>query len=464
MTNKKKPLDDCQFHWLKNAILSSENILKKRNKTDEIRNYISILEDFMRSHPVICYGGTAINNILPKHAQFYDEDDIADYDMYSSTPLEHAKELADLFLRMGVKEPTASAGVHVGTFKVYVNFIAIADITFLPQYTFDILCKEAITMDGIQYASPDFLRMNMLYELSHTLNTPDRLEKVFLRFKLLNMYHPAVAPAVVAPAVLKNDTVCSFPLQPFWNKYFQPTLQVLLEQNVVFLGEYAYFNYFQKTRDNTRPPAEFDVLCDHFTLVIKRLEETLSQIDRHKKITRRHGYDKDERFRHVELYVDGYRWVTLWNPDSATSYNEVIFSPQTPGDIIRFIRLGSIETMLLYFYYFFYLDRPYFTMGNKSPVRKKQRLSCIISHLLHSYLQDSNNEGVWKRFSVTCYGKPTKLQEIKLNKSRKYHQLQHNEQSNEYNWLFLKYEPATMRRRKKPKKLINRRTKKIRTK
>ena len=53
----------------------------------------------------ICYGGTAINNILPKHAQFYDKDvEIPDYDFYSSNALQDAKELADIYSEHGFLE------------------------------------------------------------------------------------------------------------------------------------------------------------------------------------------------------------------------------------------------------------------------------------------------------------------------------------------------------------------------
>ena len=53
---------------------------------------ISIVEDFIRNKQLICYGGTAINNILPKEHQFYNYDiEILDYDFFSTNPVEDAK-------------------------------------------------------------------------------------------------------------------------------------------------------------------------------------------------------------------------------------------------------------------------------------------------------------------------------------------------------------------------------------
>ena len=52
------------------------------------------------------------------------------------TPLEDAKELADIYYKAGFEEVEAKAGVHYGTFKVFVNFIPVADITLLSPELF----------------------------------------------------------------------------------------------------------------------------------------------------------------------------------------------------------------------------------------------------------------------------------------------------------------------------------------
>ena len=52
----------------------------------------------------MCYGGTAINNILPEEDQFYDKSiEIPDYDFYSPDALGDAKELADLYYKKVIK-------------------------------------------------------------------------------------------------------------------------------------------------------------------------------------------------------------------------------------------------------------------------------------------------------------------------------------------------------------------------
>ena len=87
---------------------------------------------FIKKKKRVCYGGTAINNILPLEDQFYNKKiEFPDYDFFSDQALKDAKKLANIYLEQGFEEVTASAGMHPGTFKVFVNLIPVADITQL---------------------------------------------------------------------------------------------------------------------------------------------------------------------------------------------------------------------------------------------------------------------------------------------------------------------------------------------
>ena len=148
-------------------------------QSPELKKIISIVENFLKLKGQICYGGTAINNILPAQDQFYDKNiEIPDYDFFSMTPLEDAKELADIYYKAGFEEVEAKAGVHYGTFKVFVNFIPVADITLLSPELFKNLKREAIRVAGILYSPPNYLRIRPDGDTS-------RWEKVLKRITLL---------------------------------------------------------------------------------------------------------------------------------------------------------------------------------------------------------------------------------------------------------------------------------------
>jgi hypothetical protein len=103
---------------------------KKIVNSPEVKKIITIVERFLQRKKLICYGGTAINNILPVQDQFYDKTvEIPDYDFFSPNALDDAKELADIYAKEGYEDVEAKAGVHHGTFKVFINFIPVADIT-----------------------------------------------------------------------------------------------------------------------------------------------------------------------------------------------------------------------------------------------------------------------------------------------------------------------------------------------
>ena len=53
-----------------------KDLEEENNKTAAadpgIKTSLAVVEDFLKHHPVLCYGGTAINNLLPKKDRFYD--------------------------------------------------------------------------------------------------------------------------------------------------------------------------------------------------------------------------------------------------------------------------------------------------------------------------------------------------------------------------------------------------------
>ena len=84
--------------------------------------------------------------------------------LFSQLLWEDAKELANIYYKAGFDEVEAKSGVHFGTFKVFVNFTPIADIT-LSSEIYKNIKKEAISVKGILYI-PNYLRMAMYLELS----------------------------------------------------------------------------------------------------------------------------------------------------------------------------------------------------------------------------------------------------------------------------------------------------------
>ena len=106
---------DIELDLIKDAVEKSDKLKSMlMNQSKDISKIFDIVETFIKKKELICYGGTAINNILPKKYQFYDKNvDIPDYDVYSTTPLEDSKEIADIYAKEGYLNVEVRPAVHI---------------------------------------------------------------------------------------------------------------------------------------------------------------------------------------------------------------------------------------------------------------------------------------------------------------------------------------------------------------
>ena len=112
--SKKVTFEEKELEILREAVdKAEERAGRKVAQSDKVKDIIEIVVEFLQKKKLVCYGGTAINNILPVQDQFYDlSTDIPDYDFFSPDALEHAKELADKYVSAGYTDVEAKAGVQ----------------------------------------------------------------------------------------------------------------------------------------------------------------------------------------------------------------------------------------------------------------------------------------------------------------------------------------------------------------
>ena len=93
----KNNFENKELEILRTAIDNASSISgKKLVQSDDIKKIISILEKFLRTNKTLCYGGTAINNILPEHMRFYNRNiELPDYDFFSPNAVFLAKKYLD---------------------------------------------------------------------------------------------------------------------------------------------------------------------------------------------------------------------------------------------------------------------------------------------------------------------------------------------------------------------------------
>ena len=74
MSCKNLTFEEKELAILRDAVDTAEEITKRESAmSPEITEMMIAVEDFLRKTKCICYGGTAINNILPVDDQLYDK-------------------------------------------------------------------------------------------------------------------------------------------------------------------------------------------------------------------------------------------------------------------------------------------------------------------------------------------------------------------------------------------------------
>jgi hypothetical protein len=187
-----KPQIQKQMELLKQVINQAEKRVNFAVANDEnVIKAIACVERFLRKKKRVCYGGQAINSLLPKARRFYDlKYTVPDYDFFSPSMEADVEELIKDLEAAGFDDISKKLSVHEGTTKIYVNFVPVADISDMSAEMFAIIQKRAKAVDGILYCDPDFLRMMMYLELSRPRGEVDRWTKVFERLTLLNHEYP----------------------------------------------------------------------------------------------------------------------------------------------------------------------------------------------------------------------------------------------------------------------------------
>ena len=443
---------ECELAILRKAVDdSSEKQGKLIATNDDVKKIINILEDFLKSKRVICYGGTAINNILPKNDQFYNKDlEVPDYDFYSNSAFDDAIELSNIYSNSGYTEVEAKSGVHHGTYKVYVNFLPIADITQLHAMIFDELFAASIKIAGIRYASPDFLRMGMFLELSRPNGDVSRWEKVHKRLNLLNKHYPLKTKYkcdnVEFQRKMNRDKTQNQIIRKNGKNIDEIEAEIfaiirneLAAQGAVFFGGYACGLYSKYMKDDDKHKLakipDFDAIIENVERSALIIKEQLESSGYTKITLIEHTAIGEIVPKHIEIRIGKESVAFLYEPIACHNYNKINI-----GNDME-INVATIDTILTFYLAFLYTKKIYYY---------KDRLMCIAEYLFNA--QEKNRlsqKGLLKRFSMDCYGKQPTIEDIRAEKAEKFAELSSKKGTREYDEWFLNYKPSVQKKETK---------------
>jgi hypothetical protein len=333
--------------------------------------------------------------------------------------------------------------------------MAVADITHIPKEIFSVIKKEAISVNGILYAPPNFLRMSMYLELSRPAGDTSRWEKVLKRLTLLNKNYPI------------TDINCNniefqreMDNKKDEEKIYEIIKNSLINQGVVFFGGFAntlYSQYMPKhLRKKLEKDADFDVLSNDPEKTADVIKERLNDNGIHYiKIIKRAAIGEIVP-EHYEVKVGTDSILFIYKPIGCHSYNIYVMNGKK-------VKIATIDTMLSFYLAFLYANKPYYNQFI-------DRILCMSKYLFD--VQQKNRleqKGLLKRFSITCYGHQESVEELKAEKAAKYKEFKQSKDKKMFEEWFLNYKPDDIKTKKEEKNQIkikeqNKKKKKKKTK
>jgi hypothetical protein len=368
---------------------------------------LAVVKNFLKNHRVMCYGGTAINNLLPKEDQFYNpEEDVPDYDFFSKTPQAHSVIIANQLRKEGIVSVEVKPGMHLGTFKVFADFTGVADITQLDEEIFDRLWEQAEVRNGIHYVPVNFLRMSMYLELSRPHGDVSRWEKVYSRLRLLNKAHPTTCNEKNAK---KHEELT--------DEQQKGVLKLLKNEPVVLLSVSAAEIHLDKK----------------WTIPIGLLaeRETIERLTKGENVEVNEENDILPRRTYV-MNSDGTKSLfRFYETTACHSYHEMENG----------VRVASIPTTLQFFFAYLYSGAQEENVAN---------VLCIAQRLV-----DVANTKSKRRFEILtpkeCIGIQESFIEMKRNKAELFEELSKDRSSKKFLENFFTYNPDDASSKKKAK-------------
>jgi hypothetical protein len=408
------------------AEIAQDKLDRENAKNIAIQTVLAIVHDFLTTNKVMCYGGTAINNLLPKKERFYDpERDVPDYDFFSLSPQLHAMELADKIAAAGYKIVEVKPGMHLGTFKVYADYTGVADITYLEPEIFERLWDDSIEKEGIRYVPPNFLRMSVYLELSRPRGDVSRWKKVYSRILLLNNHYPILCPAKYEETTerLVSDSV---------RKKIE---RAIVDENAILLGFNAS-TLQQKGSGKWKLPLDLLVTQEKRDETARVFHQILSDEG---KTTLRTSEGFGEILPPFTDIIDSEKkvLVRIYETNACHSYHTTASG----------LRIASIPTLLQFFLS---------TMYGDDVVREsipEQRYLCAAENLIQMA-----NDDLPRRYKlltpIECLGKQDSIVDIRVRKANVYEKASKNKNSTDFLRHFFAYVPGKLSGNEK-KKLVH---------
>ena len=288
----KEFVNNAMLHWKENYELDP----------------LSIVRNFIMEKGLKLYGGLALHEHLKKHKKpIYKNSEFPDYDVFSPSAWDHAKELCDILYKHGYHFIEARSSVlnneHHQTYKVAVDMIFILDLTQsgcsiaelenkdckkcgisstnkcislfnhipcndLKNYniktpktftnTFNYETNKSFYPKKMFVCDPDWLKISMYRELTEPFANPTRLSKVGNRLNIFNNYFKYKHPEpLICDDYLQTPLKLNLdPILNYINKF-------ITKHKLIHYGMTAYNFYVKNKKIIPQKIQDFEVYSDN---------------------------------------------------------------------------------------------------------------------------------------------------------------------------------------------------------
>ena len=362
-----------------------------------------IVEKYMKKNKLIGYGGHALNLYLPPSKQFYNLWDIPDYDFFSPHAIQDCKQLAKE-LALYTDEVEVKPAMFDGTYKIFVNFVPLVDISHLEENLYKVLWKSSLKIDGIHYAPYSYLKMSLYLELSRPLGDVGRWSKVYKRLQLLEEEHPAL----VDKAMVQHE-----PPPPFFNTLIKRL------QPFVLAGEFG-ISYYQ-----TMFPKEYRQKHPQNVMVFIEDPDVILSLFKDVKYTL--SLYKNKFITLCEVSFEKVPLLYIVSLQSCQSYNLL----ERYGK--RF-KIASYDTILSTYYALTFLNIP-----------SLPETDLLLTCSLLTACKDRKTKQM-RRFRMPCIGYQPSFEDLRKRRGAKYTVYK---KTGKYKDLFFRYRPNTKKTKRR---------------
>lgn len=383
----------------KEAQILSKKILEPT--IDEYNNAVKVILNYVKDKKLIIYGGYAHDMLIKMKKGddgIFNENDVADIDVYSYNPICDGMDLCDILHDKGFKNVQCSNGVHEGTLKIFVNYENYCDFSYMPKNIFD-RCP-IILNNNLKLIHPYFSYIDAYRVITDPMTSNYRLEKTVMRLTKMYKYYPI--KGVYKEMRMKK------------NKYIGDIKKKIIKNSgMIVIGSTALNYYISKVNGQKLNIQYIQVISVNYeqdkNIILKKLNED------YKNVTIKEYYPFFQFYdEHTEYYIGNVCVIKLYNTYYRCIVNKTIKKKK--------IKIGTSQLILLYMlvdYYYSYIQK------NKEEQENYYNMILLLIDIKNKYLKTNKktifDDTPFREYIMECDGDTMSvIRQSLLSKTDKY--------------------------------------------